>query len=141
MSSDEREALRLQDVVDNIDRIEGYLAGCDIETYAHDEKTIDAVERCLQRLTEAVIRIGPERMAENLAADASGRGARPGKPAAARIRHAGFAHDLANGAGELAGAARGLPAGAGVNAWVGMRGYCTCHRNPCRKMEICGTRA
>lgn len=62
MSSDEREALRLQDIVDNIDRIESYLAGCDFDAFARDDKTIDAVERCLQRLTEAVIRIGPERM-------------------------------------------------------------------------------
>jgi uncharacterized protein with HEPN domain len=64
VSSDEREALRLRDIVENIDKIESYLAGCDFDAFVRDEKTIDAVERCLQRLTEAVVRIGPERMAE-----------------------------------------------------------------------------
>lgn len=62
MSTD-REALRLQDIVDNIDRITGYVVGLDQSTFAADGRTVDAVERCLQRVTEAVIKIGPERMA------------------------------------------------------------------------------
>ena len=62
MSTD-REALRLQDIVDNIARIESHVAGMDYAAFAADEKTIDAVERCIQRITEAVIKIGPERMA------------------------------------------------------------------------------
>ena len=61
--STEREALRLQDIVDNIDRIESYLEGFDFAAFVADPKTIDAVERCLQRITEAAIKIGPERMA------------------------------------------------------------------------------
>lgn len=61
--STEREAQRLQDIVDNIERIDAYLAGYDYAAFVADERTIDAVERCLQRLTEAVIKIGPERMA------------------------------------------------------------------------------
>lgn len=32
------------------------------QAFAADRKTIDATERCLQRITEAVIKIGPERM-------------------------------------------------------------------------------
>ena len=62
--STEREAQRLQDIVDNIARIESHVAGMDFAAFAADPKTIDAVERCLQRLTEAAIKIGPERMAQ-----------------------------------------------------------------------------
>ncbi len=62
MSTD-REALRLQDIIDNIDRIAGYVAGLEQPAFEADSRTVDAVERCLQRVTEAVIKIGPERMA------------------------------------------------------------------------------
>ena len=62
--STEREALRLQDIVDNVDRIASHVTGMDFATFAADAKTIDAVERCLQRLTEAAIKIGPERMSQ-----------------------------------------------------------------------------
>jgi uncharacterized protein with HEPN domain len=62
--STEREALRLQDIVDNIARIESHVAGMDFVAFAADEKTIDAVERCLGRITEAVIKIGPTQMAK-----------------------------------------------------------------------------
>ncbi len=61
--STEREALRLQDIIDNIDRITGYVAGLEQGAFEADGRTVDAVERCLQRVTEAVIKIGPERMA------------------------------------------------------------------------------
>lgn len=62
MSSD-REALRLQDIVENIDRIGSHVEGLDRGHFLTDAKTVDAVERCLQRITEAVIKIGPDRMA------------------------------------------------------------------------------
>lgn len=61
--SSEREALRLQDIIDNIDRIDGHIGSLDFSAFATDSKTVDAVERCLQRLTEAIIKIGAERMA------------------------------------------------------------------------------
>ena len=61
--STEREAQRLQDIVTNIERIEGYVAGLDFAGFAASMMTVDAVERCLQRITEAVIKVGPERMA------------------------------------------------------------------------------
>lgn len=61
--STEREALRLQDIVDNIDRIRGYVRDLTPQAFEADDRTVDAVERCLQRVTEAVIKIGPERMA------------------------------------------------------------------------------
>lgn len=56
---------RLLDIVDNIDRIMRYTAGMDATTFADDEKTIDAVERCLGRVTEAAIKLGE--VAEKLA--------------------------------------------------------------------------
>ena len=62
--SSEREALRLGDIIENIDRIESYMIGLDRQSFAKDLRTIDAVERCLQRITEAVVKIGPERMAQ-----------------------------------------------------------------------------
>lgn len=61
--STEREALRLRDIVDTIDRIAAHVGAMDFAAFAADAKTVDAVERCLQRITEAVIKIGPERMA------------------------------------------------------------------------------
>ena len=63
MSSD-RLTLRLHDIVENIDRISHYLAGTNMEEFAQDGLRIDAVERCLQRISEAVIKIGPAAMAE-----------------------------------------------------------------------------
>ena len=61
--STEREALRLQDIVENIDWIDSHLGDLDYATFVADRKTIDAVERCLLRIAEAVVKIGPERMA------------------------------------------------------------------------------
>ena len=60
--SSSREALRLQDIIENIDRITAHVGDMDYAGFATDWKTVDAVERCLQRITEAVIKIGPERM-------------------------------------------------------------------------------
>lgn len=34
-----------------------------LDMFVADGKTLDATERCLQRITEAIIRIGPDRMA------------------------------------------------------------------------------
>lgn len=65
MSSDaDRDARRLRDIVDNIDAIEGYVERLDFTTFAKDRLRIDAVERCLQRITEAAIRVGPDRLHE-----------------------------------------------------------------------------
>lgn len=61
--SSERERQRLQDIVTNIDRIVSYLDDVDPEDFGDDPKTVDAVERCLHRITEAVIKIGEDRMA------------------------------------------------------------------------------
>lgn len=61
MSSD-RTRQRLADIVENIDAILGYLEGMSFARFSRDRKTVDAVERCLQRVTEAVIQIGPHAM-------------------------------------------------------------------------------
>ena len=61
--STERETLRLHDIVENIERIEGYVANLDFAGLTASAMTVDAIERCLQRITEAVIKIGPERKA------------------------------------------------------------------------------
>ena len=48
---------RLHDIIDNIDRIRGHLAGTE-DAAALDEKTRDAVERCLERISEAAKKLG-----------------------------------------------------------------------------------
>lgn len=63
MSSD-REALRLADIIENADAIGDYIAGLDFATFAQDRMRIDAVERALERIIEAAVKIGPERMRE-----------------------------------------------------------------------------
>jgi uncharacterized protein with HEPN domain len=73
----------LRDIVDNIARIESYVVGMSRDSLANDVRTQDAVERCLERICEAVSRLG--RMAAVLL---------PGHPSAAirgmgnRLRHA-----------------------------------------------------
>lgn len=62
MSSEQVEQ-RLTDIVENIDRIDDHLGDRDIEAFVANPLIADAVERCLQRITEAVIKIGPDRMA------------------------------------------------------------------------------
>lgn len=50
---------RLGDIVKNCDRVERHVVGMSREAYFADEKTIDAVERCLQRISEAAYKLGP----------------------------------------------------------------------------------
>ena len=49
---------RLSDIVENSDRIARHIAGMSSDDYMADEKTIDAVERCLQRISEAAQKLG-----------------------------------------------------------------------------------
>ena len=60
-----RTAQSFSDIVDNIERIEQYTAGIDHVTLYSEAMRIDAVERCLSRLTEAAARLGKD--AETLA--------------------------------------------------------------------------
>lgn len=60
----DRQRLRLEHIVENAERIRGHIAGLDYAAFAESPITIDAVERCLARITEAAIRVGDEGMAE-----------------------------------------------------------------------------
>ena len=51
-------ARRLREILDNIARIRRYIAGLDADDYEDDEKTQDAVQRCLERISEAARKIG-----------------------------------------------------------------------------------
>jgi uncharacterized protein with HEPN domain len=61
--SSRRERLRLGDIVENGDAIAEYVRGLDLTAFASDRMRIDAVERCLERIIEAIAKIGAERMA------------------------------------------------------------------------------
>lgn len=47
----------LRDILDSIDLINEFVRGMDLSTYQRDEKTQAAVERKMQILTEAVVRL------------------------------------------------------------------------------------
>lgn len=71
------------DIIENVERVEGYLAGMDRQTFEWDGRTRDAVERCLERVCEAAHRLGEraeELMPEQPWSDIRGRGN--------RLRHA-----------------------------------------------------
>lgn len=48
----------LDDIIENIGRIRAYTEGMEEAGFLQDMKTIDAVERCFQRITEAARRLG-----------------------------------------------------------------------------------
>ena len=50
----------LADIVENARRVERYLAGMDRDAFEQDGMTRDAVERCLERVCEAVHRLGDQ---------------------------------------------------------------------------------
>jgi uncharacterized protein with HEPN domain len=58
-----RQRLRLEHIVENAGRIASYVDGMSFDEFAAGEMVIDAVERCLARITEAEIRAGDEIMA------------------------------------------------------------------------------
>jgi uncharacterized protein with HEPN domain len=60
-----RPAIRLRDILDNVRRVRSYVEGMDRATFETDERTRDAVERCLERISEAATKLGSE--AEQLA--------------------------------------------------------------------------
>lgn len=57
-SKDLRQSLR--DILDNIARIESYTGDMDAAAFRADARTSDAVERCLQRISEAAVRLGED---------------------------------------------------------------------------------
>ncbi len=57
VSSPSKLSRYLSQAIENIEHIEGYVAGLDKGAFLMDQKTRDAVERCLQRVIEALDRI------------------------------------------------------------------------------------
>jgi uncharacterized protein with HEPN domain len=51
-------ARRLEDIIENATAIQHYIAGLDVAAFAKDQKTYDAVERCLERISEAASKLG-----------------------------------------------------------------------------------
>jgi uncharacterized protein with HEPN domain len=54
----ERTVQRLHDMIEDADRIAVFIDGMSLYEFLADERTIFAVERLLQRITEAAIQIG-----------------------------------------------------------------------------------
>jgi uncharacterized protein with HEPN domain len=52
--------LALGDIIENVDRILQYTQGMDEAAFGSDQKTIDATERCLSRISEAAKKLGPD---------------------------------------------------------------------------------
>ena len=52
MPSD-KPARRLEDIIENAQAIQHYVASTDVLAFEQDQKTYDAVERCLERISEA----------------------------------------------------------------------------------------
>jgi uncharacterized protein with HEPN domain len=53
-------ALALRDILDGITMIEQFTAGMDFDSFRADPKTVAAVERKLQLISEAAIRLGDQ---------------------------------------------------------------------------------
>lgn len=60
-----RPAVRFLDILDNIRLIQTYIYGMDQPAFEADSRTRDAVERCVERLSEAAAKLGTQ--AEELA--------------------------------------------------------------------------
>ncbi|HVC56784.1 MAG TPA: HepT-like ribonuclease domain-containing protein [Stellaceae bacterium] len=58
MRSDHDPADCLADILENIERIQSYVAGLDRDGFRNDGRSRDAVERCLERVCEAAFRLG-----------------------------------------------------------------------------------
>ncbi|WP_377292871.1 DUF86 domain-containing protein [Rhizobium sp. SG2393] len=50
----------MRDIVENIERIESHIEGLDETAFLRSQMVIDAVERCLSRISEAAVKIGPD---------------------------------------------------------------------------------
>jgi len=54
---------RLDDIVNDAARAQTFIGDMDVDTFVADQRTLLAVERLLQRVTEATIQIGMQEMA------------------------------------------------------------------------------
>jgi len=55
-----RPATRFLDILENIRLIQAYVQGMDRAAFEADSRTRDAVERCLERLSEAATKLGSQ---------------------------------------------------------------------------------
>ncbi len=62
-----RPRVRFQDIVHNVEAIERYTRGLDEKKFATNDLVVDAVERCLSRISEAARKLGKQ--GETLAPD------------------------------------------------------------------------
>jgi len=58
----EKRARRLLDIIENAEAALRYTAGMDFAALKEDRKTYDAVERCLERISEAAAKLGEQAM-------------------------------------------------------------------------------
>jgi uncharacterized protein with HEPN domain len=56
--SSSNEPRRLAEIIENIDRATTYIGALTIEQFAADTMRRDAVERCVERVAEAMVKIG-----------------------------------------------------------------------------------
>jgi uncharacterized protein with HEPN domain len=56
----EKPVRRLEDIIENARAILRYTAGMDLAAFEEDRKTYDAVERCLERISEAAAKLGEQ---------------------------------------------------------------------------------
>ena len=56
----DRERRRINDIIENSDAVLGYVAGKTFDVFVADRMTVDATERCIERITEAVVQLGNE---------------------------------------------------------------------------------
>jgi uncharacterized protein with HEPN domain len=54
----EKPARRLEDIIENAQSIQRYTSGMNLAAFEQDQKTYDAVERCLERISEAAAKPG-----------------------------------------------------------------------------------
>jgi len=54
----DRPGQRLRDIHENVARIRAYTAEMTLAAFEADRRTVDAVERCLERITEAARKLG-----------------------------------------------------------------------------------
>ncbi len=57
MPSD-KPARRLEDIIENAQAIQRYIAGMDLAAFEKDRRTCDAVERCMEPISEAAAKLG-----------------------------------------------------------------------------------
>jgi uncharacterized protein with HEPN domain len=56
----EKATQRLEDIIENSQSILRYTAGMNLDSFEEDRKTYDAVERCLERISEGAAKLGDQ---------------------------------------------------------------------------------